>query len=84
MIKVIFLDLGKVIIDYDPSIPLAQLTHYSALPIPKIKEILSKSDILSNFDLGIFSKEDFYSINIYIKCLKNLVQKNLLKKELLS
>ena len=60
MIKVIFLDLGKVIIDYDPSIPLAQLTKYSILPIPKIKEILSKSDILSNFDLGIFSKEDFY------------------------
>ena len=61
MIKVIFLDLGKVIIDYDPSIPLAQLRKYSILPIPKIKEILSKTDVLSNFDMGTFSGKDFYT-----------------------
>ena len=61
MIKVIFLDLGKVIIDYDPAIPLAQLTQYSELPMPKIKEILSKTDVLSNFDMGTFSGKDFYT-----------------------
>ena len=55
MIKVIFLDLGKVIINYDPAIPLVQLTQYSELPMPKIKEILSKTDVLSNFDMGTFS-----------------------------
>ena len=61
MIKVIFLDLGKVIIDYDPAIPLAQLTQYSELPMAKIKEILSKTDVLLNFELGIFSGKDFYT-----------------------
>ena len=61
MIKVIFLDLGKVIINYDPAIPLVQLTQYSELPMPKIKEILSKTDVLSNFDVGTFSGKDFYT-----------------------
>ena len=61
MIKVIFLDLGKVIIDFDPAIPLAQLTHYSDLPMPKIKELISKTDVLSNFDMGMFSEKDFYT-----------------------
>ena len=61
MIKVIFLDLGKVIINYDPAIPLVQLTQYSELPMPKIKEILSKTDVLSNFDMGTFSGKDFYT-----------------------
>ncbi len=60
MIKVICLDLGKVIVDYDPTIPLASLGAYSALSLPEIRQVLTDKEPLLRFDRGQFSRSDFY------------------------
>jgi putative hydrolase of the HAD superfamily len=60
MIKVICLDMGKVIIDYDPAIPLASLGTRSALSMPEIKQVLTDREPLLRFDRGQYSRSDFY------------------------
>lgn len=60
MIKVICLDLGKVIVDYDPTIPLASLGRHSALSLPEIMQVLTDKEPLLRFDRGEFSRSDFY------------------------
>ena len=60
MIKVICLDLGKVIVDYDPTIPLASLGARSALSLPEIKQVLTDREPLLGFDRGHYSRSDFY------------------------
>lgn len=60
MIKVICLDMGKVIIDYDPTIPLASLGTRSALSMPEIKQVLTDREPLLLFDRGRYSRLDFY------------------------
>ena len=61
MIKAIYLDLGKVIIDYDQTIPLESLKKLSDLPLNEIKQILvEKDDTMLRFDRGELSRIDFY------------------------
>ena len=60
MIKVICLDLGKVIVDYDPTIPLTSLGTRSALSLPEIKQVLTDREPLLRFDRGQYSRSDFY------------------------
>ena len=60
MIKVICLDLGKVIVDYDPTIPLNALGTRSALSMPEIMQVLSDREPLLGFDRGHYSRSDFY------------------------
>ena len=60
MIKVICLDLGKVIVDYDPTIPLNALGTRSALSLPKIMQVLADREPLLQFDRGACSRSDFY------------------------
>ena len=60
MIKVICLDLGKVIIDYDPTIPLNALGTRSALSLPEIMQVLADREPLLQFDRGHYSRSDFY------------------------
>lgn len=60
MIKVICLDLGKVIVDYDPTIPLNALGTRSALSMPEIKQVLTDREPLLLFDRGRYSRADFY------------------------
>ena len=60
MIKVICLDLGKVIVDYDRTIPLASLTARSALSPPEIMRVLTDTEPLLRFDRGQYSRSDFY------------------------
>ena len=60
MIKVICLDMGKVIIDYDPTIPLASLGARSQLSLPEIKQVLTDREPLLLFDRGHYSRSDFY------------------------
>ncbi|MCY3759243.1 MAG: HAD family phosphatase [Acidobacteria bacterium] len=60
MIKVICLDLGKVIVDYDPTIPLNALGTRSALSLPEIMQVLTDREPLLLFDRGRFSRSDFY------------------------
>lgn len=60
MIKVICLDLGKVIVDYDPTIPLNALGTRSALSLPEIMQVLNDREPLLLFDRGRYSRSDFY------------------------
>ena len=60
MIKVICLDLGKVIVDYDPTIPLNALGTRSALSLPEIMQVLADREPLLQFDRGHYSRSDFY------------------------
>lgn len=60
MIKVICLDLGKVIVDYDPTIPLKALGTRSALSLPEIMQVLADREPLLLFDRGRYSRADFY------------------------
>ena len=60
MIKVICLDLGKVIVDYDPTIPLNALGTRSALSFPEIMQVLTDREPLLQFDRGHYSRSDFY------------------------
>ena len=60
MIKVICLDLGKVIVDYDPTIPLNALGARSALSMPEIMQVLADREPLLQFDRGHYSRSDFY------------------------
>ena len=60
MIKVICLDLGKVIVDYDPTIPLNALGARSALSMPEIMQVLADREPLLQFDRGRYSRSDFY------------------------
>ena len=61
MIKAIYLDLGKVIIDYDQTIPLESLKKLSDLPLNEIKQILvEKDDTMLRFDRGELSRIEFY------------------------
>ena len=60
MIKVICLDLGKVIVDYDPTIPLNALGTRSALSLPEIMQVLTDREPLLLFDRGRYSRSDFY------------------------
>ena len=60
MIKAIYLDLGKVIIDYDPTIPLESLKTRSKLPLSEIKQILIEDDTMLRFDRGELSRIEFY------------------------
>lgn len=60
MIKVICLDLGKVIVDYDPAIPLNALGTRSALSMPEIMQVLADREPLLLFDRGHYSRSDFY------------------------
>ena len=60
MIKVICLDLGKVIVDYDPTIPLNALGTRSALSLPEIMQVLTDREPLLLFDRGRYSRSEFY------------------------
>jgi len=60
MIQVICLDLGKVIVDYDPTIPLNALGARSALSMPEIMQVLADREPLLQFDRGHYSRSDFY------------------------
>lgn len=60
MIKVICLDLGKVIVDYDPTIPLNALGTRSALSMPEIMQVLADREPLLLFDRGHYSRSEFY------------------------
>lgn len=60
MIKVICLDLGKVIVDYDPTIPLASLDTRSSLSMSEINQVLTDREPLIRFDRGQYSRSEFY------------------------
>jgi HAD superfamily hydrolase (TIGR01509 family) len=62
MIEVIYLDLGKVLIDFDYAVAAQRLLEISPLPFSEITKVLSEPQLLFEFETGKLSALEYYKI----------------------
>lgn len=62
MIEVVYLDLGKVLIDFDYAMAGQRILEISPLPLSKIAKILSEPKLLFEFETGKLSAIEYYKI----------------------
>jgi putative hydrolase of the HAD superfamily len=61
MIKAIFMDLGKVLIDFDLDVAVRGLENATTWPLSDIKLFLS-GELIRDYELGRISTPDFYRV----------------------
>jgi glucose-1-phosphatase len=62
MIEVVYLDLGKVLIDFDYAVAGQRILEISPLPLSEIAKVLSESKLLFEFETGKLSAIEYYKI----------------------
>lgn len=60
MIKVIYFDLGKVIIDFDPTVAVREVMNVTPLPRSEVTKFLTDDPSLCEYECGRISTPDFY------------------------
>jgi FMN phosphatase YigB (HAD superfamily) len=62
MIEVVYLDLGKVLIDFDYAVAAQRLLEISPLPLSEITKVLSEPQLLFESETGKLSAIEYYKI----------------------
>jgi glucose-1-phosphatase len=62
MIEVVYLDLGKVLIDFDYAVAGQKILEISPLPLTEIAKVLSEPKLLFEFETGKLSTIEYYKI----------------------
>jgi len=62
MIEVVYLDLGKVLIDFDYDVAAQRLLKISPHPLSEISDVLSEPQLLFEFETGRLSANEYYKI----------------------
>jgi len=62
MIEVVYLDLGKVLIDFDYDVAAQRLLKISPHPLSEISNVLSEPQLLFEFETGRLSAIEYYKI----------------------
>ena len=62
MIEVIYLDLGKVLIDFDYAVAAERIIKISPLPLSEITKVLSEPQLLFESETGKLSAFEYYKI----------------------
>jgi glucose-1-phosphatase len=62
MIKVIYFDLGKVIVDFDYALAIRELMKVTSLPLAEVTAILSNNDLINEYETGKISTAEFYRL----------------------
>ena len=62
MIEVVYLDLGKVLIDFDYAVAAQRILEVSPLPLSEIAKVLSEPQLLFEFETGKLSALEYYKI----------------------
>lgn len=62
MIEVVYLDLGKVLIDFDYDVAALRLLKISPHPLSEISDVLSEPQLLFEFETGRLSAIEYYKI----------------------
>jgi putative hydrolase of the HAD superfamily len=60
-IKAILFDLGNVLVDFDYSIAVRRVAHFSSVKHGDIAKLLSRSSLTAAFEEGKISPEDFFA-----------------------
>jgi putative hydrolase of the HAD superfamily len=60
MIEVVYLDLGKVLIDFDYALAAQKILQVSPLPLSEVAEILSDPRLIFEFETGKLSSHEYY------------------------
>lgn len=60
MIKVIYFDLGKVIVNFDYQVALQQLLQVTPLPADEVLQVLTDETLIFGYETGRISTPDFY------------------------
>ena len=60
MIEVVYLDLGKVLIDFDYSLAARKILRISPLPLSEIACVLSEPNLMFEFETGKLSAIEYY------------------------
>ena len=59
--KAVVFDLGKVLVDFDYSIAARKVAARSSKPLSHLKELLSTSPLIVQYELGHVSRGEFYA-----------------------
>lgn len=62
MIKVIYFDLGKVIIDFDHALAIREVMKVTPLSLAKVTEVLSNNPLINEYERGKISTAEFYRL----------------------
>ena len=62
MIEVVYLDLGKVLIDFDYAVAAQRILKISPLPLSEITKLLSEPQLLFDFETGRLSSIEYYKV----------------------
>jgi len=91
MIRVIYFDLGKVIIDFDPTVAVRQVMKITALPGSEVTKFLTEDPSLCEYECGRISTPDFYQcvldrlkLNVSLENFKRLWADIFLPEPLIS
>lgn len=60
MIKVIYLDLGKVIVNFDYGVAIREIMKVTPRPLPEVMSVLNDQTLLVDYETGKVSTLDFY------------------------
>jgi len=91
MIKVIYFDLGKVIINFDYARVLRELAQVTPVPETEIMRVLTDDSLILDYETGKISTSDFHQLvsktlklNVSLKKFKELWGSMFLPEPLLS
>jgi len=62
MIKVIYFDLGKVIVDFDYAVAVRELMKVTPLSAADVTAVLSDSSLINEYETGKISTDEFYRV----------------------
>ena len=62
MIKVIYFDLGKVIVDFDYALAIRELMKVTSLPLGEVTAVLSDNSLINEYETGKISTAEFYRL----------------------
>lgn len=60
MIEVVYLDLGKVLVDFDYAVAAQKILQVSPLPLSEIAKILSDTKLILEFETGKLSSAEYF------------------------
>jgi HAD superfamily hydrolase (TIGR01509 family) len=62
MIEIVYLDLGKVLIDFDYTVAAQRIIEISPLPLSEITKVLSEPQLIFESETGKLSAFEYYKI----------------------
>ena len=61
IIKTIFLDLGNVVVRYDPTAAIGRFAPYTALPAGEIFQSIARDGLIERYEEGRITSEEFFA-----------------------